>query len=82
LSILFGAGEEAGLAEILPGILTPAAALSFLVVQMLFIPCVATVATVLHETDSWKWTLFDLVFLLLVSFGAAIVVYQLAALFG
>jgi len=61
LGILFGAGEEAGLAEILPGVLTPAAALSFLVVQMLFIPCVATVATVLQETNSWKWTLFNVV---------------------
>ena len=82
LGILFGAGEEAGLAEILPGVLTPAAALSFLVVQMLFIPCVATVATVLQETNSWKWTLFNVVFLLVVSFGAGIVVYQLSALFS
>jgi len=82
LGVLFGAGGEARLVEILPGILTPAAALSFLVVQMLFIPCVATVATVLQETDSWKWTLFDLVFLLAVSFGLGIVVYQVAVLFG
>ncbi len=82
MGILFGSGEEAGLAEILPRVLTPAAALSFLVVQMLFIPCVATVATVLHETNSWKWTLFSLVFLLVVSFGAGIVIYQLAALVG
>jgi ferrous iron transport protein B len=82
LGILFGAGGEAGLAEILPSILTPAAALSFLVVQMLFIPCVATVGTILHETSSWKWTLFDLAFLLVVSFGMGILVYQLATLYG
>jgi ferrous iron transport protein B len=82
LGILLGAGGEAGLEEILSGILTPAAALSFLVVQMLFIPCVATVATVLQETNSWKWTLFNVVFLLVVSFGMGILVYQLATLFG
>ncbi len=82
MGVLFGAGGEAGLAEILPRVLTPAAALGFLVVQMLFIPCVATVGTVLHETNSWKWTLFNLVFLLAVSFGAGIVIYQLAALVG
>ena len=82
LGVLYGGGEEAGLAEILPGIMTPAAALSFLVVQMLFIPCVATVATVFHETNSWKWTLFNLVLLLAVSFGAAIVVYQVATLWA
>ncbi|NIN68531.1 MAG: ferrous iron transport protein B [Anaerolineae bacterium] len=82
LGVLYGGGDEAGLAEILPGIMTPAAALSFLVVQMLFIPCVATVTTVLHETNSWKWTLFNLGLLLAVSFGVAIVVYQVATLWG
>jgi ferrous iron transport protein B len=82
LGVLFAGGKEAGLAEILPGILTPAAALSFLVVQMLFIPCVATVATVLSETKSRRWTLFNVLFLLTVSFGAGILVYQLAGLLG
>jgi ferrous iron transport protein B len=82
LGVLYGGGDEAGLAEILPGIMTPAAALSFLVVQMLFVPCVATVATVRQETNSWKWTLFNLVLLLALSFGAAIVVYQVATLLG
>ena len=43
---------------------------------MLFIPCVATVAVVRQETNSWKWTLFNVVFLLLVSLGAGLLVYQ------
>ncbi|HJX39615.1 MAG TPA: ferrous iron transport protein B [Anaerolineae bacterium] len=81
LGVLYGSGE-ASLAQILPQILTPAAALGYLVVQMLFIPCVATVATVLHETNSWKWTLFNVVFLLVVSFGMGVLVYQVASLFG
>ncbi len=82
LGVLFGAGGEASLAEMLPTVMTSAAALSFLVVQMLFIPCVATVATVRSETDSWKWTLFNVLFLLVVSFGAGILVYQLAVVLG
>ncbi|MDH4208437.1 MAG: ferrous iron transport protein B [Anaerolineae bacterium] len=81
LGVLYG-GSEAGLAQILPQILTPAAALGYLVVQMLFIPCVATVATVFHETNSWKWTLFDVAFLLMLSFGLGALVYQVASLFG
>jgi len=80
LGVLFGADSELGLAQTLPAVMTPAAALSFLVVQMLFIPCVATVVSILNETRSWKWTLFNLVFLLMVSFGAGILVYQVAAL--
>jgi ferrous iron transport protein B len=82
LGVLFGAGGEASLAEMLPTLMTSAAALSFLVVQMLFIPCVATVATVRSETGSWKWTLFNVLFLLVVSFGAGILVYQLAVVLG
>ncbi len=82
LGVLYGAGGEASLAQTLPAIMTPAAALSFLVVQMLFIPCVATVVSILNETRSWRWTLFNLVFLLVVSFGLGILVYQVAALVG
>jgi ferrous iron transport protein B len=78
LAVIYGAGEEAGLAQILPRVLTPAAALSYLVVQMLFIPCVATVATVYTESNSWKWTLFNLLLLFVVSFGLGILVFQIA----
>jgi ferrous iron transport protein B len=83
LGILYGAGEkEATLAAILGAALTPAAALAFLIVQMLFIPCVATVAAIWQETRSVRWTLFNLAFLLVVSFGTSIVVYQAAKLLG
>lgn len=36
--------------------MTPAAGLAFLVVNMLFVPCVATIAAVRAETRSWGWT--------------------------
>ncbi len=80
LGVLYGVGEGAGLAQVLPQVMTPASALGFLVVQMLFVPCVATVATVFHETNSWKWTAFNVLFLLLVSFALGIVAYQVTSL--
>ena len=77
LGVLYGAGEEeARLAETMGGILTPAAALAFLAVQMLFIPCVATVATIRQETGSWKWTAFSIVLLLVLSFSVGIAGYD------
>ena len=80
---MYGADEEeATLAAILGAALTPAAALAFLIVQMLFIPCVATVAAIWQETRSARWTLFNLTFLLVVSLGTSIVVYQAARLLG
>jgi ferrous iron transport protein B len=63
-------------------VLTPAAALAFLAVQMLFIPCVATVATIRQETGSWKWTVFSIALLLILSFSVGILIYQGGMLLG
>ena len=83
LGVLYSAGEEGTrLAEALSGVLTPASALAFLAVQMLFIPCVATVATIRQETASWRWTAFSVALLLVVSFVVGIAIYQGAMLVG
>ena len=80
LGILFGTGDNAqGLAATLTTIITPAAALSFLVVQLLFIPCAATIGAIKQETRSWQWTLFTIGLLAAISFGAGIVVYQVVS---
>ncbi|MBL7063309.1 MAG: ferrous iron transporter B [Anaerolineae bacterium] len=71
-----GAGEEAGLAATMAVTFSPATALAF------FIPCVAAVAVVRQETNSWKWTLFNVGFLLLVSWAVGVGVYWLACLVG
>ena len=81
LGVLFATSEGAGLAMTLAGTFSTATALAFLTVQMLFIPCVATVAVIRQET-SWKWALFDLAFLLGVSLVAGGVVYWVAYLLG
>ena len=83
LGVLFGAGgSEVGLTTILGAALTPAAALAFLVVQMLFIPCVATVGAIKQETGSWRLTLFDTGFLLVVSLMGGMLAYRVAVLVG
>jgi ferrous iron transport protein B len=82
MGILFGGGEStAGLGAALSGVLTPAAALAFLVVQMLFIPCVATVAAIKQETKSWGWTAFSVGMLLVLSLAGGILAYQLVSAF-
>ena len=71
LGVLYGDFQA-----ILPTVLTTPAALAFLIVQMLFVPCVATVAAMKQESESWGWTLFGFGMLLLVSLGAGILIYQ------
>jgi ferrous iron transport protein B len=73
LGVLYG-----NIGKTLPQILGTASALSVLVFQMLFIPCIATVAAIRQETKSWKWTAISLVMMLALSSGIAIAVYQIA----
>jgi ferrous iron transport protein B len=82
LGELYGGGKQLTLALALRDVLTPAAALAFLAVQMLFIPCAATVAVIKQETASWRWTCFSVALLLVVSFAAGIAIYQGARLVG
>ncbi len=83
LGVLFGApAAGSALATQVAAILTPGARLAFLAVAMLFIPCVATVATIKQETASWKWTAASVGLLLIISLGAGVVIYQSARIFG
>jgi ferrous iron transport protein B len=83
LGILYGAGEGgAGLAKTMVAVVSPATALSFLAVTMLFIPCVATVAVMHQETRSWRWTLFGVLLLLVIALSAGVIVYQGALWLG
>jgi ferrous iron transport protein B len=78
LGVLFGVGKGAsGLGPALAGSLTPASALAFLVVEMLFIPCAATVATIRQETKSWGWTAFSVGLQLVLALLGGIVTYQI-----
>jgi ferrous iron transport protein B len=83
LSILFEAqGEHDGFMEVMAASVSPASALAFITVTMLFIPCVATVAVMYQETRSWRWTLFDVGLLLVVAFAAGAGAYHVAAWLG
>jgi ferrous iron transport protein B len=82
LGVLFGSSPDAALAETLTSTFSVASALSFLVVTMLFIPCIATVAVIRQETNSWGWTLLNIALLLMISIAAGAGVYQLAVAVG
>jgi ferrous iron transport protein B len=82
LGVLFGNTAGSGLAQTLAAAYTPPAALAFLTVSILFIPCAATVAVIRQETGSWKWTFLNIGLMLVISVVAAIIVFQLASLIG
>jgi ferrous iron transport protein B len=81
LGILFHVGEE-GLVSVLPTVINPASALSFLVVLMLFIPCVATITAMKQEMGNWKWFLASILFMLLVSYSGGMIAHGAAKFLG
>ncbi len=83
LGILYPTGQGAGeLASRVAQSLPVASSVAFLVVQMLFIPCAATVAAIRQETGSWRWSGLSVALLLVVSFGVGAGAYHLLSLLG
>jgi ferrous iron transport protein B len=77
LGVLYGVGRE-GLMQVLPQVMSPASALSFLVVLMLFVPCAATVAVMKREMGSWKWFGASIGVMLVLSLLGGLMAYRLA----
>ncbi|MBN2601624.1 MAG: ferrous iron transporter B, partial [Candidatus Marinimicrobia bacterium] len=61
---------------------SPLMALALMVFIMIYIPCIATLATVKKELGSWKWPLFQAGYTLLVAFIMAVGIYQIGSLLG
>ena len=82
LGILFASQSNTNLAQQVAAALTPSARLAFLVVTMLFIPCLATTATIKQETGGWRWVIGSIALLLAISIAAGIAVFQIGGLIG
>lgn len=61
---------------------TPLSAYSFMVFVLLYIPCMAVLAVVKKETNSWKWPLFMIFYTSAVAWLAAFGVFQMGRLMG
>lgn len=60
----------------------PAIALSLMVFCLLYMPCVASLAVIKRETNSWKWMFFSAGLGVVLAYVFAFVVYQLALMAG
>lgn len=80
LGILYNVGEQ-GLISVLPAVINHASALSFLVVLMLFIPCMPTITVMRQEMGNWRWFITSFIFMLIISFGGGMAAYHLALFF-
>lgn len=81
LGVVYGVGEEA-LRSVLPHHWTPLSAYSFMVMTLIYIPCIATLATIRRETNSWKYPVFITGYSLFLGWLVAVLVFQGGRLFG
>ena len=81
---LIYAGVEEGTTVVaaIQGIFTPLTAISFMVMSLLYTPCLVALGAVKKETNSWKWTIFTAVYTFAVAWIAAVLVFQVGSLLG
>ncbi len=60
----------------------PLVAFSLMVFVLLYIPCVASIAVIKRETNSWKWPIFAAFYTTAVAWIVAFIVYQGGRFFG
>ncbi|MFZ5969278.1 MAG: ferrous iron transport protein B [Bacillota bacterium] len=85
MSIIYGLGEEASsqaFAQALSGSFNQLTAYAFMVFVLLYTPCVATIAVIKRETNSWKWTGFSIAYQFGVAWFVSMLVYQIGRLLG
>lgn len=83
LGVLYASsGGSAGFISGLRASLTPLVAYTFLLVQMIYVPCLATVAIIRKETGSWKWTGVAVGYTLLLAFILGSLTYWIGKLMG
>ena len=56
-------------------------AYALMVFCLLYIPCMATIATIHKETESWKWTIGMILMQLLIAWGMSVIVFQAGSFF-
>ena len=79
LSLFMGVTGSAGLASALSGLFTPLSAYAFLVFVLLYVPCMAAVATMRRELHSMKYTAFMVCFQLITAYVVALLVYAIGS---
>ncbi|MGQ9778036.1 MAG: ferrous iron transport protein B [Thermodesulfobacteriota bacterium] len=72
--------EEAGLTNVIQGVFTPLSAYAFMVISLIYIPCIAAIATIKRETN-WRWTFLAVGYSLILGWLLAVGIYQAGKIF-
>ncbi|MDF2503746.1 ferrous iron transport protein B [Clostridium sp.] len=83
LGTVYGVGDEGvHLINAIHNTFTPLSALSFMIMTLLYVPCVATIGAVKKETNSTKWAVAVVIYTCIIGWVFATVFYQVGYLLG
>ncbi|MED4970320.1 ferrous iron transport protein B [Parageobacillus toebii] len=82
MNIIYHAKDMDLLQGVMAQHFTPLSALSFMTFVLLYVPCLATVATIRKETGSRKWTFISIGCALSIAYVISFVIYQGGTLLG
>ena len=71
----YHSGSRAG-----TSVFTPLAGISYLLFILIYMPCIAVIATVRKESSSWKWTAFLIVYTTSLAWILSFCVFQIGSL--
>lgn len=77
-----GVEEGEALINVIQQVFTPLSAVSFLVMTLLYTPCLAALGAIKRETNSMKWTIFFAVYTFVIALVLSTLVYQVGLLLG
>ncbi|AQT84428.1 ferrous iron transport protein B [Paenibacillus larvae subsp. larvae] len=81
MAIIYAVKEDV-LGNVMGAHYTALSAYAFMFFILLYVPCLATVAVIRRETGSVKWTIFSVVYPLIIAYVLTLVIYQVGSLFG
>jgi len=73
-------GDERALKTAIAHYFSPLSAYAFMIMTLIYIPCLATIATIKQEAG-WKWALISVGYSLFLGWSLAVIVYQVGKLF-
>ncbi len=79
---IYGVDEGVHLFHAIQNTFTPLTAMSFMVMCLLYVPCVATIGAIKSETNSSKWAWAAVAYTCGIGWICAVIVYQVGRLMG
>jgi len=71
-----------GGAEELQQVFNPVTGLAFMAFTLIYIPCLATIGVIYRETNSWKWTVFTVVYGVVLAYFVAFLIVGIGGMLG